>query len=133
MLRSARLFFLPTLLLVHVVTASAEEKLWLAKDRTAQATIVGGGEDDYAVGRLRRWFSEQADVEVDVVAADAEGIPKQGCIILLGSAASNPLIAKLDKQLELELDPAGLTEQGYVAKLMRAQRTPVVDPCRRRP
>ena len=53
MFRSARLFFLPILLLVLVATASAEETLWLAKDHAAQATIVGGGEDDYAVKRLR--------------------------------------------------------------------------------
>ncbi|GAG08800.1 unnamed protein product, partial [marine sediment metagenome] len=100
------------LVFVHIAAASAEERLWLAADGKALATIVGGGEDDFAAERLRRWFAEKANVEVSIAPAEEGRLPGEGCAILLGSLDSNPLIRTVAKQLGLKLDPAELTDQG---------------------
>ncbi len=89
--------------------------MWLARDGKACATLVGSGQDEYAVERLQRWFPEQANVTLDTAPADPARIPTTGTTILLGSAASNPLVAEFGQRLGLNLDPSDLTEQGYVA------------------
>ena len=107
------------LVLVVVPGTSAEDKLWLGVDGTAQATIVGGGEDGFAAERLRRWFVEKANIEIRISPAEEGGFSGEGSVILLGSLDSNPLIGTIGKQLGLKLDPAELTDQGYVARRVR--------------
>ena len=107
------------LVFVYIAGASAEERLWLGADGKALATIVGGGEDDFAAERLRQWFAEMANVEVPIAPAEESRLPGEGCAILLGSLESNPLIRTVAKQLGLKLDPAELTDQGYLARRVR--------------
>jgi len=107
---------LPLLLLVSGTTAQAEERLWLTRNGEPGATLIGGGQDEYAVERLQRWFAERANVALRTAPADPARIPAAGTVILLGSAASNPMVAQLSQVLGLNLDPSDLTEQGYVAR-----------------
>lgn len=107
-----------------LVTASAEhvradDKLCLVRDGRAVTTIVAADVDAYAAERLQRWFSETSGADVAVVPPDAEQLPQDGCLLLLDSAASNPLVKKLAAELKLQIDPAELTDQGYVAKRVR--------------
>ena len=85
MLPVARWVVASILLLAHIASASAEEKLWLAVGGKPVATIVGGGEDEFATQRLQRWFAETANVEIGIVPAEGGRMPDEGCVILLGS------------------------------------------------
>lgn len=124
MSRFARWVVASILLLVYVAPISAEdEKIWLAADGKARVTIVSGGADDFAAERLQRWFAQKANVKVGIVVAEdgrfPDGVTSGDCVILLGSLDSNPLLRTIARQLGLKLDPAELTEQGYVARQAR--------------
>ena len=100
---------------IWATPAPGAEALWLVRGGEAQCAIVCGGEDDYAGKRLQRWFAEEAGADVPVVVTDDP--PKDAdCVILVGSAASNPLLRRVAGALGLDVDPAGLTDQGYVAR-----------------
>jgi hypothetical protein len=105
----------------QLVLARAEENLWLVRDGNACATIVFGRGDDFAAERLQRFLTEQSGATVETIPAERwQAFPKntidKDCVVLVGSEQSNPVLKKLGGQFGLKLDPAGLTEQGYVAK-----------------
>jgi hypothetical protein len=119
---AARWNVTPILLTVFVTVGSLAhgDTLWLVEDGMPRVNIVGCGEDDYAAERLQRWFSEEAEVEVSVVApTELRRLPKDDCVILLGSATSSRSITKLFKEIALELDADKLTEQGYIVRRLR--------------
>ena len=53
------------------------------------------------------------------LAVGGESLTDVGPVILVGSAASNPLLRRVSDALELDIDPAGLTGQGYVTRTAR--------------
>lgn len=112
-------WWLLSMLLAGPGLVAAEDRLWLVRNGKACATIVAGPEDAYAAGRLQRAIAEAAQVQVPIRAPDAAASDAAGCTILLGSARSNPLIARLGAAAGVDLAAAGLTEQGYVAKRLR--------------
>lgn len=101
--------------------AAAEDRLWLVRDAAVSATIVRGEEDDFAAERLESWLAEKTGAEIEIRVADREPLPDEGCVVLVGSLASNPVLRKIAGQLELDLDPERLTDQGYVARRVRHQ------------
>ena len=107
------------LLLIVTPSASAGNKLWLVRDGRPCSIIVRGDEDDFAAERLQQWLADGSGAKVEVVPSGGPVPADLGCTVLLGSAASNGLIRKLGDELGLELDPAGLTDQGYVARRVR--------------
>ena len=106
----------PALMLTWCALVSAEDRLWLVRDGEARAVIVRGGEDEFAAERLRRWLAEKSCIEVDVRVAEEGFSPDQPCVILVGSAASNPLIRKIAAEAGIDLDATELGDQGYVAR-----------------
>ena len=96
--------------------ASAGDRLWLVREGQAEATIVRGEEDDFAAERLASCLLEKSGVKIDVRLASAERPTDDGCVVLVGSAASNPVLRKTAATVGLALDPAKLTDQGYVAR-----------------
>ena len=97
----------------------AEDRLYLVRDGQPAVTIVRGQGDDFAGERLARCLADYCGATVPVLSADVAKLPEKQAVILIGSAASNPLLSKLSNQLGLKLDPAELTDQGYVAKRVR--------------
>ena len=95
---------------------SAEDRLWLVRDAAASATIIRGAEDDFAAERLQGWLAEKTGAQIEVRSTDREPPAGKGCVVLIGSLASNPLLRRIAGQLKLELDPQELTDQGYVAR-----------------
>lgn len=93
--------------------ASAQSPLALVADGSARCVIVHGADDAWAAQRLQRWFQGTAGAEVPVMEA-SESPPEAECIILVGSAASNPRAADIARAAGLDLDTAALTPQGYV-------------------
>ena len=121
MLRLSHRLAWPVLVLLGCTTAPAEDDLWLVRDGQARATIVRGADDQFAAERLGRWLAEASGARVEVVTAGGGQLPGDGCVVLLGSAASNPSIRKLGEEHGLELGPQDLTGQGYVATRLRHQ------------
>ncbi|MFH1264903.1 MAG: discoidin domain-containing protein [Planctomycetota bacterium] len=119
MQRGARWMAWLALVLACRAPASAEDRLWLARDGEVPATILRGNNDDFAAERLQGWLATKSGAEVEIRTAAPGQLPEEGCVVLVGSLASNPLLAKIAGDLTLELDPAGLTEQGYVARRVR--------------
>ncbi len=107
------------LLLVSVRSAAADDLLWLVRDGRPLCTIVHGQDDQYAAQRLQRWFADTAHAKVETVASDAQTLPKEGCLVLLGSAASNPAVRRLAAEVQIDVGSEGLTEQGYIARRVR--------------
>ena len=103
-------------LLLACASASAEDELWLVRGGRATATIVRGEEDEFAADRLRRFLKDKTGAEVAVLPASDRPLPEGGCVVLVGSARSNRWVRELGNELGLDLDPAGLTDQGYVAQ-----------------
>ncbi len=98
--------------------AMDQEPLSLVREGRAQCVIVCGAGDEYAGKRLQRWFAEEAKTEVPVVAQ--EELPANAIsVILIGSAGSNPLLRRISAGLEINIDPVGLTDQGYVTRTVR--------------
>lgn len=77
--------------------------------------------DDFAAERLQQWLAEKSDAPAEVRTAARGKLPNEGCVVLVGSLASNPLLAQIAGDLRLELDPKELTEQGYVARRVRRE------------
>ena len=96
---------------VGSASASAGDRLWLVRDGQATATIVRGGEDDFAAERLAGWLADRSGAEIDVRTADAEPLPEGGCVVLVGSPASNPVLRKMAAAVGLAIDPAELTRR----------------------
>lgn len=96
--------------------ASAEEPLFLVRDGQSQCTIVRGRDDDFAAERLQRYLTEKGGVAVDIVTADRWERPEKSGFVVLGSAASNPWVAKIAKEQGIDVAAARLTDQGYVAQ-----------------
>ena len=92
--------------------------LSLVRDGQAQCVIVCGVDDEYAGGRLKRWFAEEAKTEVSIVSMN-ELPTKNTTVILLGSAESNSLLRSISAALEIDIDSSGLTDQGYIARTIR--------------
>ncbi len=92
-----------------------QDSVVLVREGQAQCVIVRGAEDEYAGERLQRWFAEEAGAEAPLVVG---GEPPAGVgpVILLGTAESNPLLRRIAAALDLDIAPAGLTGQGYVAR-----------------
>ncbi len=107
--------------LLPATLAVADEDLWLVHDGQARCAIVAGREDDFAGDRLRRWLTKMSGARVDVLQADDGRLPDNRCIVLVGSAASNDWIRKLNGKYGLRASPRELTSQGYVAKRIRDQ------------
>ena len=99
----------------------SQARLTLAEAGRPCCLIVRGADDDFAAERLQRWFAEEAKVEIDVVIAGKGSLPDQGVLIMIGSAASNPLLRQVAGDAGIDVAPGGLTEQGYVAKTVRAE------------
>jgi hypothetical protein len=97
-------------------TAPAGDRLWLVRDGRACAAIVRGDGDDFAAERLAGWLAEKTGASVEIRSGDPAPLPQQGCVVLVGSAASNPLLRKVSAELGVKADPAELTDQGYVAR-----------------
>ncbi|MEN8230645.1 MAG: hypothetical protein ABFS38_20990, partial [Bacteroidota bacterium] len=98
--------------------AMIQEPLSLIQEGQAQCVIVCGTDDEYAGKRLQRWFAEEAKTDVPVVAED-ELPANSTSVILIGSAGSNPLLRRISAGLEINIDPVGLTDQGYVTRTAR--------------
>ena len=99
-------------------TETAQEPMSLVQDGQAQCVIVCGTDDKYAGERLQRWFAEEVKTRVTIVAM--EELPADATsVILLGSAESNPLLRRISAALEINIDSAILTDQGYVARTVR--------------
>ncbi|MBN1344857.1 MAG: discoidin domain-containing protein [Phycisphaerae bacterium] len=108
----------PAILLTAWGVACAAERLVLVEGGRPVCSIVHGQADDFAAERLARWLEERTGASVTVAAAGKES-GGDGCLILIGSAASNTLLAKVAAEGGLDLDAGKLTEQGYVAKRLR--------------
>ena len=106
------------LFLTEAVPASGEEALSLVRAGRSQCAIVRGAEDDYAGERLQRWFAEVSGAEVPVLVTETPP-PDVACVIVVGSARSNPLLPRVGDALGLDLDQKGLTDQGYVTRTAR--------------
>jgi hypothetical protein len=104
---------------VWIAAAPAEDDLWLARDGQARSTIVRGEEDGFAADRLRRWLADASGARVNVLVAGKDRLPEEGCIVAIGSVASNPLVKKLCDSLSIRASTAELTDQGYVARRAR--------------
>ncbi|NUQ65481.1 MAG: discoidin domain-containing protein [Pirellulales bacterium] len=114
--------FLFLMLFVVLTTAGyclAQAPLTLVNDGMPACTILRGEDDDFAAERLARWFAEEAHAKVAVVVAGKEALPDSGCGILVGSAESNPLLRQVAEAAKLDITPARLTDQGYLAKTVR--------------
>jgi hypothetical protein len=99
--------------------APAMDPLELVRSGQSLCTIVRGADDDFAAERLKRWFADNTQAQVEVVMAGTQPLPSQGCLLLVGSAASNSEVGKLASELSLDLDPTSLTAQGYLARRVR--------------
>ena len=95
-----------------------QEPLILVHEGQAQCAIVCGRGDEYAGKRLQRWFAEVAETDVPIVSEDKLP-PKTTSVVLIGSAESNPLLRRISEGLVINIDPAGLTNQGYVERIVR--------------
>jgi len=98
--------------------AGGGDRFWLARDGRPCATIVRGKDDDYAAERFAQSVCEKAEAELPVIQAGAGGLPEEGAVVLIGSKGSNAELARLARASALDLEPSGLTEQGYVAKTL---------------
>jgi hypothetical protein len=98
-----------------------EERLWLVRDGRPLCTIVHGRDDAFAADRLRRWMADKSGATVGVVAAERWQPSGQECVVLVGSPASNAVLAKLAAEIALDVDPAALGEEGYRSKRVRHQ------------
>jgi hypothetical protein len=98
--------------------ADAAERLYLTCRGQPQCTIIRGRDDDFAAERLARHLAEKTGAKVKVIASDQwQWQPSdKGGLILIGSTASNGCIATLASEKGIDLSPARLTDQGYVAK-----------------
>lgn len=101
--------------------AVAKDRLWLVRDGECSAAIVATAEDRYAAGRLQRGIAEIAGVQIPIRTPGDRDAAGRGCTILLGSAASNPALARLAASAKLNIAAAGLTEQGYLARWFEHQ------------
>jgi len=119
MRRCACWIVVPALVLGWGALSSGNDRLWLVHDAESASTIVRGNDDDFAAERLQRWLADKSGAAVEVRPADQERLPEKGCVVLVGSAASNPLVRKISAQIGLAPDPAELTNQGYVARRVR--------------
>jgi hypothetical protein len=108
-----------TMALTSSTCAKSDQDLFLVRDGRAQCEIVRGQEDDFAGERLARWMTDRTGVNIDVATADHWPPGERGCIVLIGSLASNPALRQAAEKLQLNLDPVGLTDQGYVARRAR--------------
>jgi hypothetical protein len=106
------------LLLPAAVPGADPEVLWLVREGRPRCAIVRGAQDEFAAERLQRWFAG-AGAQVPVLVADAP--PNAEVVIVLGSAASNPLLGRVAATLGLDVDPKGLTDQGYIAHTSRLE------------
>ncbi len=124
---SANLMMCAALLVTSQAGHGAQDRLWLVRDGREQAMIVAGRDDAYAAGRLQRWLADTVSATVSVQEAEAWNASDPGAVILIGSAASNSVTARLASATGLNLGPDRLTEQGYLAKrLMHDGRSWVV-------
>ncbi len=96
--------------------AAAAERMYLTRRGQPQCVIVRGRDDDFAAERLARHLAEKTGAKVNVVASDQWRPGDSGGLILIGSAASNAGVATLAAENGIDLSPARLTDQGYVAK-----------------
>ncbi len=92
--------------------------IWLARDGRALCTIVRGTGNQYASERLRRWFKEDCGAEVEAF-RDAPAKNESRCLLIVGDASSNPLLARVAEANRLDISNESLTEQGYVAKTVK--------------
>jgi hypothetical protein len=104
--------------LILVAPALADDRLYLVRSGQPAAAIVCGQGDEFAGERLARCLAESG-AQVQVLPADTAKLPEKQPVILIGSAASNSLVARLSAALGLNVKPAELTDQGYIAKLAR--------------
>ncbi len=99
--------------------STAQEKVWLFRDGLAPPTIVRGHDDDFAAERLQAWLKGATGVDVAVRMADRDPLPKEGLVILVGSADSNQWMSKVVSGARLDADQNRLTDQGYLARSLR--------------
>jgi hypothetical protein len=109
------------LMMVATSVAVADDKLWLVRDGRPAAVIVAGPEDRYPVSRLQRGIADVAGVQMPIRTPSESDATEPGCTILVGSAASNPALARLAATAKLDIAAAGLTEQGYRARWFEHQ------------
>lgn len=102
-------------------SSAAEERLHLVRDGQPCVTIVRGTVDDFAAERLARGLTPQGGSGPEVRLSDGRPLPQDGCVVLVGSAESNPLLGKTAAELHLDIGPSTLTDQGYVARRVRHQ------------
>lgn len=115
-MRSIRYWIFFSAALLSVETISAEEPLWLVRDGQSRATIVYGGENEYAAERLQRFLADATGAKVNLAPADGWRPSDKDSVVLIGSAQSNRVLGELCEKLGLKIDPTQLTDQGYVAK-----------------
>ncbi len=97
---------------------TAQEPMSLVLDGQTQCVIVCDVDDEYAGERLQRWFAEEVKTKVPIVSID--DLPANATsVILLGSAQSNTLLLRISADLEINIDPVGLTDQGYLVRTIR--------------
>ncbi|NLY01584.1 MAG: hypothetical protein GXY83_36320 [Rhodopirellula sp.] len=82
-------------------------------------TMVRGQTDDFAAERLQSWLTDRCGANVAVVVAGEQPLPDGGCLILLGTAESNPALRRIAAEAKLDITTAALTDQGYLAKTLR--------------
>ena len=104
------------LLVIAQGAGASQERLFLAHDGRAQATIVAGRDEAFAAERLQRWFADAVQAKLAVIPADRWDDKQPGAVILLGTRASNPVLARLAAAQGLDINPARLTDQGYLAR-----------------
>lgn len=93
---------------------------------SAISRIVAGQEDRVAAQSLQGYLLEKFNVEIDIVDPNDAGSGGEGCEIVLGTPATNPYLAQIALEHNVEIDPANLTEEGYVLRTLQHQERDVV-------
>lgn len=101
--------------------SSAEDRLWLVQNGLPRAAIIRGGADDFAAERLAQGLAQACCGAIEVRSAGNGSLPDGKCIVLVGTADSNPLLRRVAGAVHLEVSQRALTDQGYLARRVRYQ------------
>ena len=92
----------------------------------AVSRIVAGQDDQIAAESLQGYLLEQFNAQIDIVDPNETGSGGEGCEILLGTQATNPYLAQIALEHNVDIDPTNLTEDGYVLQTLQHQERDVV-------
>lgn len=103
-------------------SASAGDRLWLVRDGRAAATIVRGGDDDFAAERLATWLADKSGAKIDVQTADAERFVDERLARLYGGREAAHAIPRIIPLVRTSKDRASPENCGAARRLAESAR-----------